>query len=370
MTPVTDIAGFRRRLLAAVEKKTQVVQWLIQREAWDFFLVVFGECHPAGHYFWHFYDSSYITHPTHDPEGLCNALRDVYVALDTAIGHLLESVDQGTTVWLVSGDGMTANYSGSHILIDVLTRMGALHVKGVAAEPSKAAGGSPGPGRRDVLSTLRNMIPEDVRIAVSRALLSRQMQEHLSLRWKTAGISWPETRAFVIENANEGYIRINLKGREPEGTVSPGDEYANLCEEICRTARTMTNPATGQTAAKAVYRTDDICDGPSRGSMPDVVIIWNPDARVTNQLLMERYGLARVDSPNCGVAPYYTGNHWPNAFAAAIGPDVPQRLTIEGRSILDLAPTILARFGIETPAYMDGRVLHELTGGTRIVEPG
>jgi predicted AlkP superfamily phosphohydrolase/phosphomutase len=346
------------------------VKWLIQREAWDFFLVVFGECHPAGHYFWHLYDPSYITHPKDDSEELRNALRDIYVGLDTAVGDLLLSIDSRTTVWLVSGDGMAANYSGSHLLTDVLTRMGMLNIKGALTDQSRIGGGRGSGPRGDVLSTLRNMIPEDIRIAVSRALLSRQMQEQLSLRWKTAGISWPDTRAFVIENANEGYIRINLKGREPEGTVSPGDEYANLCDEIYRSARTLVNPATGQAAALAVYKTDDIFHGPCRGHMPDVVIVWNPAAKVTTELLMDRYGLVRVENPNCGVAPYYTGNHWPNAFVAAIGPDVPQALTLEGRSILDLAPTILARFGIEAPEYMDGSVLHELTGGTRIVEPG
>jgi predicted AlkP superfamily phosphohydrolase/phosphomutase len=363
MTPVDDIAGFRRRLLAAVQKKTEVLKWLIRKEAWDFFLVVFGECHPAGHYFWHLYDSSYITHPNEDPEGLHTALRDIYVALDSAVGELLGSVDRRTTVWLVSGDGMTANYSGSHILTDVLTRMGALNASSVQGGHPASGGDA---GRRDVLSTLRNMIPETVRLAISRALLSRQVQEQLSLRWKTAGISWPETRAFVIENANEGYIRVNLKGREPEGTVSPGEEYENLCEEIYRTARSFINPATGQAAALAVYKTDDSFGGPCRDHMPDLVIVWDPGARVTTELSMEQYGLVRVEHPNCGVAPYYTGNHWPNAFVAAVGPGVPDGLTLQGASILDLAPTILARFGVEIPAYMDGRVLPELTRGTRI----
>jgi predicted AlkP superfamily phosphohydrolase/phosphomutase len=370
MAPVTDIGAFRRRLLAAVEKKTQVVKWLIQREEWALFLVVFGESHPAGHYFWHLYDASYITHPKEDPEGLRDALRDIYVALDRAIGELLRSVDSRTTVWLVSGDGMAANYSGSHLLADVLTRMGALTIKGSPAEQSKTGDKRASAARADLLSTLRNMIPEHLRIAVSRMLLSREMQEQLSLRWKTAGIAWPQTRAFVIENANEGYIRINLKGREPEGIVSPGDEYANLCEEIYRTAKTMMNPATGKPAALAVYKTDDICNGPCRSHMPDVVIVWNLDAKVTTELLMDQYGLVRVKDPGCAVAPYYTGNHWPNAFAAAVGPEVPEGLTLEGRSILDLAPTILARFGIEPPEYMDGKVLHELTGRTRVGLPG
>jgi predicted AlkP superfamily phosphohydrolase/phosphomutase len=369
MVPVTDLATFRRRLLAAVETKTRLVKWLLEREAWDLFLVVFGESHPAGHYFWHLFDESYITHPRGDVDGMQSALRDVYVALDTAVGELLGSVDGRTAVWLVSGDGMTANYSGSHLLPDVLTRMGILNAAGAPTAASTAGADRQGAARRDLLGTLRNMIPERIRFAVSRALLSRQMQEQLSLRWKTAGISWPGTRAFVIENANEGYIRINLKGREPEGTVSPGDEYARLCDDIVRTARTMVNPATGRPAALAVYKTDEICDGPCRSHMPDVVIVWDPDARVTTELLIGAYGLVRVPHPGCAVAPYYTGNHWPNAFVAAMGPGVPEGLTLEGTDILDLAPTILAQFGIPVPEYMTGRVLHELVGDARIARP-
>jgi predicted AlkP superfamily phosphohydrolase/phosphomutase len=79
---------------------------------------------------------------------------------------------------------------------------------------------------------------------------------------------------------------------------------------------------------------------------------------------MKEHGLVRVDHAGCDAAPFYSGNHWPNAFAAAIGPEIPQGATLEGASILDLAPTILARFGIEPPAHMDGSVLRALTPGT------
>ena len=368
MTPVSDVGTFRRKLLDGVEKKTDVVRWLLGREDWDLFLVVFGEAHPAGHYFWHLHDQSYITHPREDPKG-ADALRAVYMALDQAIGELLEHVDSSTTVMLVSGDGMAANYSGSHLLPDVLTRMGVLNGGATAAVGQSAAGNRARTTPSDVLSTLRNMVPERFRAAVSQRLLSRQVQEQLSLRWKTAGIVWPQTRAFVIENANEGYIRVNLKGREPEGIVLPGADYDLLCEEISRTARTMVNPATGKAAALAVYKIDELFTGPCRSHMPDVVIAWNPDARVTTELLMEKYGLVRVASPSCGTAPFYTGNHWPNAFAAAIGPGVPQGMTLHGGSILDLAPTILAEFGVEAPDYMDGRVLRELSAGPRVDVP-
>jgi len=364
MAPPSDFEGFRRRLLAGVAKKTAVVKWLMEREDWDLFLVVFGESHPAGHYFWHFHDPSYLTHPREGAGALRHALREVYVALDKAIGEILQSIDDKTTVYLVSGDGMGPNYSGSHILNDLLSRMGLFNSNNVGdngKSGEKPAGANkPSQPKTDLLSVVRNMIPENLRIAVTKTLLPRSVQEKLSLRWKTAGISWSQTRAFLIENANEGYIRINLKGREPQGTVEPGKEYEDLREEIYRTIKTMTNPANGALAARAVYKTDDIYHGPCRSHMPDIIINWNDDAKITTELLTEKYGIARSKEPGCGLAPYYTGNHRPTAFMVSLGPDISQGTVCEGTSILDLVPTILDQFGIEPPDYMDGRVLSEL----------
>jgi predicted AlkP superfamily phosphohydrolase/phosphomutase len=359
MTPPPDPPGFHQRLLAAVNKKTQVVKWLMKSEDWDCLLVIFGESHPTGHYFWHYHDESYVAHSKDKPGP--SALRDIYVALDEAIGEILQGVDKATTVFLVSGDGMGPNYSGSHILNDLLTRMKLLN--NVSASENGSAGKDQGEvksGKNDLLSTVRNMIPKSFRVAVSKTLLPRSVNEKLSLHWKTAGIAWEHTRAFLIDNANEGFIRINLKGREPQGIVEPGTEYHNLCEEIYQTVTSMTNPANGKRAAHTVHKTDDIYGGPCRSHMPDVIIQWNEDAKLTTELLTKKYGIARSPKPGYGITPYYTGNHRPNAFTVAVGPGIPAGRVLKGTSILDLAPTLLAYFGIKPPAYMDGRVLSGL----------
>src|SRR5262249_38658459 len=152
MTPPADLHGFRNRLLAGAAKKTQVVKWLMEREDWDFFLAVFGESHPAGHYFWHLHDPSFAADLRQGPVPLPHAPRDVYVALDRAIGEILRCVDDRTTVLLVSGDGMGPNYSGSHILPDLLTRMGLLnnHGTGRAVDGSGESN-----GRREGASNAR-----------------------------------------------------------------------------------------------------------------------------------------------------------------------------------------------------------------------
>ena len=358
MTPVTDVADFRRRLLAAVTKKTEIVKWLIGSQEWDLFLVVFAECHPAGHYFWHLHDPSYINHPPEGAGPLGHALRDVYVALDRALGELREAVGGDATVWLVSGDGMGPNYSGSHLLPQMLGRMGILDTSGLAG--ANEQGETQPKGTHDVLRSVRDLIPQRVRMFVSDAFLSRSTQEHLSLRWKTAGISWPTTRAYLVENVNEGYIRINLKGREPLGSVSPGIEFEALCEELCQTATGMINPQTGLRCAEAVYKTDDICRGPRRSHLPDVVIVWNPDARVTTEVLTEKYGVVRVQEPSSRTPPFYTGNHRATAFAVAAGPEVERGARLDPAHILDLAPTLLRRFGIAPPPHMSGRIVPAL----------
>ena len=109
------------------------------REDWDLFLVVFSESHPAGHYFWHYHDPSYLTHPKARARSPMRCATSV--ALDGAIGELLAAVDGDTTVWLASGDGICANYSGSHILPQMLRQMGALHTS--APEPSGGPAASP-----------------------------------------------------------------------------------------------------------------------------------------------------------------------------------------------------------------------------------
>jgi predicted AlkP superfamily phosphohydrolase/phosphomutase len=356
ITPVADFVGFRERLLRAVAKKAEVVRWLLERNDWDLFLVVFGEAHPAGHYLWHLHDKDYFLRPS-DSESLRNALRDVYVALDTAIGELCRSVARSTTVMLVSGDGMGPNYSGSHLLDDVLVRLGVLATAGATETVDRSRGGGGPPVRRDLMSTVRNMIPQRLRLAISDALLSRKTKERLSLRWKTAGISWPETKAYVIENANEGYVRINLKGREPLGVVAPGDEYEQVRDLIYRVASALVNPQNGRPAASAVVKPDDTCRGPRRADMPDVVILWDSDAHVTTELLLDTHGVVRSPAASCQVPPFYTGNHTPRAFTVAVGPGIPEGLVERERSVLDIAPTILAEFGIERPDHMPGRAL-------------
>jgi len=357
-----DSCWFRDSLIAGVAKKTQVIKWLMQREDWDLFLTVYGETHPAGHYLWHLFDTSYPSHPKGAEPSLRNALRDVYVAVDRGIGEIIKQADNRTTVFLVSGDGMGPNYSASHVLEQLLKEMRMMATSEGVGDGKKGSGGASGFNSKHLLSSIRKMIPQNIRTTVSQTFFSHAMKEKLALKWLTAGIVWEKTRAFLISNANEGYVRVNLNGREPQGIVEPGEEYRRLIEELYQVAVTLTNPANGKRAALAVHKTDEIFKGPCRSQLPDLIINWDPDAKVTNELLAGKFGTIKTKEPGYGIVPFYVGNHRPNAFAIATGPEVPAGERIEDGHILDLTPTILTLLGLEVPAYMDGKVLSQVLG--------
>ena len=255
------------------------------------------------------------------------ALRDVYVALDQALGELLQSVDDNTTVLLVSGDGMGPNYSGSHILNDLLIRMGLLRMQSrqwsVSQERSPRLLENHRQGKTDFLSTLRHLVPASWRIAISQTLLPHHVKEKIEFT-----LADSRHRVGPDPCVSDRQRQRRLCPHQPERARTPGDGGAwqgirgDFARRSIRPPKAWINPANGKPAARAVYKTDDIYHGPCRSHMPDIIINWNDEAEVTTELITEKYGLVRSDEPGFALNPYYTGNHRPNAFMLAVGPDI------------------------------------------------
>jgi predicted AlkP superfamily phosphohydrolase/phosphomutase len=335
----------------------------MHREPWDFFMVVFGESHPAGHYLWHLHDPLHPAHPSGGAGRMGHALREVYGAIDRAIGEIVSALDEHTTVLVLSVDGMGPNHSGSLLLEEMLKQRGLLATAGDRRAPGSATVPPGADGSRgDLVKRLRNLVPGPLRLAISRHLLSHDLKQRLAMRWLTADTVWAETRAFLINNANEGYIRVNLKGREPEGIVAPGIEYERLCDALVAAVRELIAPGTGRPAARAVWRADAVYPGPCRDRLPDVIASWDPEARLTTEVFGPTCGLLKAAAP-WEVVPHYTGNHEPAAFLIARGPGLPAEAVLTGAHVLDLAPTVLAHFGLDPTPSMDGRPLPQLLAG-------
>jgi predicted AlkP superfamily phosphohydrolase/phosphomutase len=346
---VPEPRSFRDRLIKGASVKAQVARWLLSTQPWDFCFLTFGEPHAAGHFLWHVEDTSYPSHPAGDGvKGLEYCFREIYAAVDSAIGEILDGLDDSVTVMVTSGDGMGPNYSGCHLIPEVLNRLDVFHSAHVGNVAQQAAR-----PKKGVLSTVREAIPLSVRHAISRCL-PHDLHYRLSMKWVNSGIDWSRSKAFCIPNANEAYVRVNLRGREPHGIVSAGQPYADLIAELEREFRTLRNPASGRLAAHRVHDTDRVFPGPLRGNLPDLVVTWDDGARVLAEVEGERSGSVRKQA-GYQTVPYYTGNHRPNAFVLARGPTLVPRAALTNAHIVDIAPTVLQALGVDPPQHYDGR---------------
>jgi predicted AlkP superfamily phosphohydrolase/phosphomutase len=340
--------AFRDKLIAGATRKGEITRALMLENDWDLLFMTFGEPHGAGHYLWHFDDPQYPLQGADPRHRGLNFMRDIYMAIDAAIGAVLQAADDRTTVLVTSGDGMGPNHAAAHLMPEFLHRLDLFHSQHVGGASQAAA-----KKKKGVLSLVREAIPLGWRQQVSRCM-PRSMRSHISLKWMNAGIDWQRSRVFCVPNSNEGYFRVNLKGREPLGMVGAGDEYEELIGTLLGELNAMKNPANGVRAVETVARTDTLCSGERLRDLPDALATWNPLARLTDSIDSPRAGTIRKLA-GYQVSPFYTGNHRPNAFVAARGPALGAGASLAGGHIADIAPTVLALLGVDAPAHFEGR---------------
>lgn len=350
-----DGAAMAHRLDSAIPVKARAICWLMEQQPWDLFFTVFGETHPGAHYCWQ-----------PDTGGEQLLLKNVYVALDAAVGTIIDSAGPETSVVVVSGDGVGPNHSGWHLLPEVLARLGFTSAAGgeaegqvgasarTLAESAPADSGSPagtGPGsrkpRRDLVRAVRDLLPKDFRKALARRLPTT-IRDALARRVDTAGIDWGNTRAFCLPTDLEGCIRVNLRGREPLGVVEPGAAYGRVLDEVEQALHELVDPVSGRKAVSRVIRADGAFPGPRRQHLPDLVVIWDPDLPLT-RLVSPKLGEVAAESPDGR-----TGTHRAPGFLVARGPTIPRSAPPAGASVLDVAPTLLTAFGMDPPEHMAG----------------
>jgi len=320
----------RTQLLAGGTLKGNIIRWLMHNRPWDFFMTVFSETHPAGHYFWNFQSNGH--RDSLAPE-FKTTIKDVYRAVDAEIGKIVENLDNTTMLVVLSGQGMGSNASRWHLIPEVLSKLGLL----VATK------------RPNWVAESRDLIPREWRRAVSRHLPGT-FRDLLQVHWTNSRIDWSQTRAFPMPTDLLGYIRINLKGREPRGIVEPGAEYDSVCAEITSALKRLVDPSTSAPIVREVFRGDEIFAGPQRPRFPDLVVSWQ-DGPQLHEARAEALG-----RNNGCAADHRSGNHRPEGFAIFYGPGVKKAQTAKGH-ITNIAPTILEYFGLTPPATMAGRNL-------------
>ena len=349
-----EYAAFRDRLVAGAALRAELTTHFLKRESWDFFAQVWTESHCVGHQCWHFHDPS---HPLHDADAAAvvgDPVRDVYVAIDAAIGRVLDAVDDGTTVILYTGHSMAPKYDAQFFIDDILLRLG--HAVPPTRQRAEERAASAARHRRvdDFLTRVWKGLPGGLKQLAQpiRRSLRRAVEDSRPARLPK--IDPAASLCFSVpNNAVHGGIRINLAGREPAGKVQPGAAYDNLCRRIAADIMEIVNLDTGEPIADRVLRTDSVYSGEHLDCLPDLLVEWN-----------QRHPVFSVGSDRVGrlkgADPYTrTGDHRKGGLFVVTGPGVKPGRIARAVDVTDFGPTIARLLGVKLDD-VDGKPIEEV----------
>jgi predicted AlkP superfamily phosphohydrolase/phosphomutase len=340
----------RRKLEATVKMKTALAKELLARSDLDHICLVYGEAHKAGHFFWKYMDPNHPDHVAVEPY-LRDGIRDIYQLIDTTLGELAKQVTERDNLVIFTEHGMQANYRGDQFVTPILERLGlCAPVQGPQADAGAVKPEGPGSTGARVRSVLHKLLKQVAPESVVRKLRHRF--------GASSHIDWSRNRVFQLPTDRNTFLRVNLRGREPEGIVAPGKEYDDLLSQIESEFRALVNVDTGRPAVQEVYKIHRLCPGPRVNELPDLGILWRTEAPI-----------ATVESPRLGrfhvpVQEERTGNHRPGGFMLARGPGIRRQARSLNAHLLQLPPTLLALHGVAPPDYYEQPVLDELLVGT------
>jgi predicted AlkP superfamily phosphohydrolase/phosphomutase len=269
---------------------------------------------------------------------LTDAIRDVYQAIDRELGLVLAELSPDANVFVVSSVGMEDDYPTTGLIEAFCRRLG-----------YQAAPASQGRSLRP-LDLARRWLPESWRIALSRHLPRSRREELLAERFRRS-TDWGHTAAFAIPANYTSFLRVNLRGREPQGVVAPGADFEAVLNRLESDLRQLVDAQTGEPAVSRVARTSELFGNQAAASLPDLFVEWKPGR------FLQRVSHPRAELVQQRPEFYRVSDHGSQGFVAAAGPDIAAGTELGEVSVLDLTPTFLSFLGQPVGARLQGRVL-------------
>ena len=162
-----------------------------------------------------------------------------------------------------------------------------------------------------------------------------------------ADVDWKQTRAYGL-GINGLYI--NLKGRERDGIVSPGEEKEKLIEELVAKLQAVKDTG-GRRVIKHVYRTDKVYKGPATALAPDLIVGYSRGYRASWSTCLGGMG-EEVLSDNDSA---WSADHCADASEVPGILFCNKPIKMKAPALTDLAPSILTEFGLQVPFSMVGK---------------
>jgi predicted AlkP superfamily phosphohydrolase/phosphomutase len=295
------------QLCSMTKQHFKVLRHLAETKPWQFFMFVEIGVDRVHHAFWKFFDKKHhLYKPGNRYE---NVIPEYYKLIDSEIGSLLKTVDkdEDTAVMVVSDHG-AKRMKGAFCVNQWLIEKGYLRLRKTAP-----------PG----------------------ASLEK------------AEVDWSKTRAWGW-GGYHARMFLNVKGREPEGTVEPKD-YEKAREQLTDDLKGIRGPK-GEKWDTKVYTPEEIYPN-GVGNPPDLTVYFDDLSwRSAGTLGYDSYYLPENDKgpddavhSRYGVFLYYDPKR-----------DMGGK-TIRDVRLLDFAPTVLKVMNIPAPRDMEGKAINEVT---------
>jgi predicted AlkP superfamily phosphohydrolase/phosphomutase len=267
-------------LFLTLEKRTQAILHFMKNEVWDLFIGIFTETDRLHHFFWEFMERN---DPKYTPLFL-----NYYKAIDASLGKIMENIDNGTTLILLSDHGFCA-------------------------------------------------LQQEVYI-------NHWLHEEGFLNFKTTP---PKSLSDIAEGSkayclDPGRIYINLKGREPNGCIEPGNDYEQLRNTLISRLTGLKDPVTKTTIIDKIHKREEIYCGDCFNRAPDLLIEPKHGYDLKGAIYKESFFSKGI----------FSGMHtYDDAFVYINH----KNITRQSLEITDVTATILNSLDIPIPGDIDGK---------------
>ncbi len=292
------------------EERAMVLHELKRFES-GLFMVVFETLDRVQHMFWRYRDPKSPLYNEEDGKKYEGVIARTYEQMDSILGEILEFVDERTVLIANSDHGFT-NFRRTVHLNSWLRSQGYLTLKEGAEE--------------------------------GRALFRE--------------VDWSRTKAYAV---GLGSLYVNLRGRESQGIVVPGEEKERLEKELIENLERVVDQENGEKMVHKVYRREEIFSGSRFDQMSDLVVAFRPGYRASWQTALGATPRALVEdnlkkwSGDHIVEPSFVpGVFFSNRKVA------PEREI----SLYDIAPSVVSLFGITPPKGYLGQPIFETAAET------
>jgi predicted AlkP superfamily phosphohydrolase/phosphomutase len=306
-----DVDRLGNAISANLANKAMAFAELIDREDWDHVHIGIDDLHNLGHVLWRCFEEN-------DPG---NAMvRRALGGVDAAIGVFLDRAGPHATAIVLLLGGIGPANTWSHMVDKIIARF----------ENGESS-------RRNLYGVLGQVWTAQPPWLQNKLLPLKSTLREFYLERKRR-----RRCAFAMPlNEETGAIRINLRGREPNGVVEPGKEAQALGQALREALLELRDVDSNLPLVSEVqFSRDLVPEAADSLSMPDMFITWNRTKRM-NAVRSER-----LDRIEMSFWPARTGDHHVDGLVLTNRPMAQDTSSRSGVSVFDLAPTIATLHGV------------------------